>query len=57
MHTVAVFLDGPGIDVHGVEEVEQGQSPANAVENDLFTTRRELIDARAQYQHVDQRPG
>lgn len=49
VRTISVFLDGPGVDVHCVEEVEEGQLPANAVENDLFTATRELVDARAKY--------
>jgi hypothetical protein len=34
----------PQVDIDGVEDDEEGEAPANAVNDDLFTARRELVD-------------
>lgn len=49
MRTITVFLDSPRVNVHCIEEIEEGQSPADPIENDLFATTGELVDAGAQY--------
>jgi len=43
-------------DENAVEDTEDGESPANRVDNDLLTTGGELVDHGTKEQKVDQGP-
>jgi len=49
-----IVLATPDVDVDTVERGEEGETPANAVDDDLLAAIVELVDDRAEQQEVDQ---
>ena len=49
-----VVLASPDVDVDTVEHSEEGETPANAIDDDFLATVVELVDDGAEQQEVDQ---
>ena len=55
-HTCNVVVPGPEVDVDGVQDRKQGESPANAIDDDLLATLEELVDDSPEEKEVNERP-
>jgi len=51
-----VVLATPDVDVDAIKGTEEGETPANGVDDDFLATVVELVDDRSKQQEVDQRP-
>lgn len=51
-----VMATCPNVDVDGVEDGEQGETPTNAIDDDFLASRGELIDHGSSQQKVNKRP-
>jgi hypothetical protein len=47
----------PEIDVDGIEDPKQRESPRDSIDNDLLSCRKELVDDGTQKKEMDQGPG
>ena len=54
--TCNVVVPGPEVDVDGVQDRKQGESPTNAIDDDLLATLKELVDYSPEEKEVDERP-
>ena len=46
----------PEVDVDGVQDSKEGESPGDTVDDGLLAIGEELVDDRAEEEQVDQRP-
>jgi len=51
-----VVVGAPQVDVDGVEDAEEGEAPGDAVDDDSFALREELVDDRSKEEDVDEGP-
>ena len=51
-----VVVPGPEVDVDGVQDRKQGESPTNAINDDLFATLEKLVDDGPEEKEVNERP-
>ena len=51
-----VVVPGPNVDVDGVEDGEEREPPADAVDDDLLSALKELVDDGAEEKEVDEGP-
>ena len=49
-------MPGPDIDIDRVEDSEEGEPPANAINDDFLAAFKELVDDGAEEKEVDERP-
>jgi hypothetical protein len=56
VHTNDVMVGSPNVHVYCIEDAKKGEAPRNAVDDDLSTTREELVDDGAKEKEVYQRP-
>ena len=51
-----VVVPGPDIDIDRVQHAKEGETPANAVNDDLLAALKELVDDRSEEKEVDEGP-
>lgn len=51
-----VPVPAPEVDVNGVQEAEESETPPNGVDDDFLSAGRELVDDRAEEEQVYQGP-
>lgn len=56
MHTNNIVMGSPNIHIDRVEDTKKGKAPRDAVDNDFFTAREELVNNGAKEKKVYQRP-
>lgn len=54
--TVSVLLDGPGVDIHCVEKVEERELPTDTFDNDFFASSGKLVYTGAKDEHMNEWP-
>jgi hypothetical protein len=56
MHTYGVMMASPKIDVDGIENSQKGETPRNAIDNDMFSLGEKLVDDGPKQENMNQRP-
>ena len=56
IRTDYIVVPGPDVDVDHVQDGEEREPPANAVNDDLLATFEELVDDCSEKEKVDERP-
>jgi len=51
-----VVLAAPDVDIDSVDDSEEGEAPADAVDDDTVSSREELVDDESEEEEVYQRP-
>jgi hypothetical protein len=50
------MMASPKIDVDGIENSQKGETPRNAIDNDMFSLREKLVDDGPKQENMNQRP-